>query len=308
MMRPVSLAVPPKKPDGVVLSVVSVAKNGRSGTLKVGWNDNSIADTAYVVQRMVGAGAWTNLTTIQTPLDQPNTTGPMSYNDTTWIPTNAYQYRVVAQNTVGYGGDFPAMTVQSLSAAVPVPIPPPTALTAGLATGPRVTLTWTDNAVNETGFVIQRSTDGGTTFTQIGTAPARASTGSVTFTDSGVTLGSTYAYRVAAVNATAQSPWSNTVTIAVAVPAAPVIKSAVAARQGSGERVTVTWSAIPGVTGYTIQWSASQAFTAVAGSGRVSGTTFTSGSIARQTWYFRVIATNLLGNSPPSPVVTVASA
>ena len=31
----------------------------------------------------------------------------MSYNDPNWQSTVAYQYRVVAQNTVGYGGGVP---------------------------------------------------------------------------------------------------------------------------------------------------------------------------------------------------------
>ena len=308
MMRPVSLVVPPKTPDGLGATLVSIAKNGKTGTVHLAWNDNSIADTAYVVQRRIGTGAWVNLTTIPIALTQQRNTGPMSYNDTTWTPSGVYEYRIAALNTVGYGGSFPSMTAQSLSAAVGVSIPPPTALSASLQSGPQVRLSWTDNALNETGFVVQRSANGGA-FAQIGTAPAKTNTGSVTFTDTGVSQGSTYDYRVAAVNAVGQSSWSNTFTILVAAPAAPTINTAAAVRQGGNERVTVTWGAVTGATGYTIQWSATSAFTTVAGSGTVGGvTTFTTGNIARQIWYFRVIATNPLGPSPPSPIKSVPSA
>lgn len=309
MMRPVSVVLPPRQPDGVTITLVSVAKNGKTGTVNVAWNDNSIADTAYVVQRKNGTGTWVDLTTLQIPLDQPNRTGAMSYDDTTWTPTGAYQYRVVARNVVGYGGGMPAMSAQSISAAVPGPIKAPTGLSATLLAGPQVRLNWTDNALNETGFTIERRDANGGTFAQVGTAPARTSTGAATFTDTSVQLGTTYEYRVAATNAAGQSDWSNTVSVRVDVPPAPTITSATAARAGGGERITVTWGTVASATGYRIQWSADQAFTTVAGTATVGTvTTFTTPTLARQTWYVRVIATNPVGPSPPSAVSTVPAA
>ena len=169
-------------------------------------------------------------------------------------------------------------------------------------------LTWTDNATAETKFAVQRSSDNGATWTTIASPAARTGTGSVTYTDTTVSMGTTYVYRVAAATATDQSDWSNAVTVKVDVPAAPVIASATAARSGSNERLTVTWTAVPGATGYTVQWSASSTFASIAGSGTTTGTTFTSGNVARQTWYVRVVATNVLGGSAPSAVRTVAPA
>ncbi len=88
----------------------------------------------------------------------------------TYNPAMGYSYRVVAQNTVGYGLEFPSMTVQSMSAELTGGNCPlaPTNLAATLQAGPQVRLTWRDNAINETGFVIERSTDG-VNFTQIAT-------------------------------------------------------------------------------------------------------------------------------------------
>ncbi len=112
MMRPQEVAVPPIQPGTLAFD---------TGTTTLSWVDNSIADTAYVVQKQVGgAGPWTDLTTIQTDLTAPNTTGPMSYVDATFASDDAY--RVVAQNTVGdvtdYGAGttgFPTVTAQSIS-------------------------------------------------------------------------------------------------------------------------------------------------------------------------------------------------
>ena len=147
------------------------------------------------------------------------------------------------------------------------------------------------------------------TFAQLATAPARNGTGSVTFVDKTVSLANTYAYRVTAVNAAGQSAYTGTVTVLVAIPGAPTINTATAVRQANGEVITVTWTAVPGANGYTIQWSATAAFTTVAGTGTVGNvTTYNTVRIARQVWYVRVIATNVLGQSQPSPVKTVAAA
>ena len=201
------------------------------------------------------------------------------------------------------------MTVKSVSDPLAIGTAPaaPTALTATLQSVLRVNLTWTDNAVNEVGFVIQRSTNG-RPFTQIATAPARAGTGSVTYTDTTVAPGTTYTYQVAATNAIAVSNYATATVVVPAVPAAPTILTAKSAASGNGERMTVTWASVPRATGYAIQWSATSAFTTIAGSGTVgsAATTFTTGQLPRQTWYVRAIANNnLVGPSQPSGVWTV---
>ncbi|HWO50309.1 MAG TPA: multicopper oxidase domain-containing protein, partial [Ornithinibacter sp.] len=54
MMRPVSLALPPIKPDGLASTFVNVLdKNGKvvGQNVKLTWNDNSITETRFVVKR-----------------------------------------------------------------------------------------------------------------------------------------------------------------------------------------------------------------------------------------------------------------
>lgn len=79
----------------------------------------------------------------------------------------------------------------------------PSGLSATATSADRVTLTWQDNATNENGFVLERSTNG-TAFVQVGTFPAD--------TESAVDAaapGTRYWYRVAATNAVGASPYSN---------------------------------------------------------------------------------------------------
>jgi FtsP/CotA-like multicopper oxidase with cupredoxin domain len=306
MMRPVSVALPPNAPDGLAWTTTG---NGNNTQLMLTWNDNSINETEFVVQRFDGS-VWADLGTVPSPLNQPNTHGARSFTDTTfrWNAT-LYLYRVVARNTIGYGGEFMSLSVQSVSAAVAI-IKSPTNLTAALQAGPQVSLAWTDNAANETGFSVQRSTDG-VNFVQIGTAPARNNTGGVTFVDTAVALGNTYSYRVAAVNGANASAYSNIASVTVDVPLAPSNVAATAVRQGNNERVTLTWTDnANNESGFEIQRATDAAFTTGLATNTVGAnvTTFTTGNISRVDYYYRIRATNVLGtsawvNATPFPVL-----
>ncbi|WP_055589849.1 hypothetical protein [Peterkaempfera griseoplana] len=48
-------------------------------------------------------------------MGQPNTHGTRTFSDPAASVKTSYVYRVVALNTVGYGAEFPSMTVKSVS-------------------------------------------------------------------------------------------------------------------------------------------------------------------------------------------------
>jgi hypothetical protein len=73
----------------------------------------------------------------------------------------------------------------------------------------RIDLSWTDNSTGETGFKIERSTNG-SKFSQIATVGAGVSTFSNT---SGLRRGKLYYYRVRAYNGAGNSPYSNTISV-----------------------------------------------------------------------------------------------
>ena len=307
MMRPVSVAIPPNKATGLDSSVAGAGNNRR---LTLTWQDNSINETSFLVQKTLDGTTWADVGTVDSPLEKPNVHGPRSLTDPArFDPHVAVRYRVVARNTVGYGAEFPSMTVKSVSDALTIGTAPaePRSLTATVQNGPRTYLAWTDAASNESGFVVERSADGGP-FTEIATAPARPGTGAASFVDTNLTPGRTYAYRVAAVNAVDRSQYTNTATVTVpALPATPSIASGSAVPAGNGERLTVTWTNAARATGYRVQWSATPAFETVAGTGAVgNATSYTTGTLARRTWYVRVIATNVAGDSAPSVAAPVA--
>ena len=216
-----------------------VAPTGLAAALQAGpqvtltWTDNATNETGYVVQRSVNGGAYA---TLATPAAHPGT-GTMTYVDLTALPGNSYAYRVFAVNGV-------IRSILSNTATVVVPPVPlaPSGLAAVLQVGPQVTLTWTDNATNETGFVVQRSVNGGAMAT-IATPAAHTGTGTMTYTDLTVAQGNTYAYTVYAVNGVIASALSNTASVTVAPPpAAPTsLTAALQATLGVAPKIALTF-------------------------------------------------------------------
>ncbi len=135
MMRPVSLALPPIKPDGLASTFVNVLdKNGKvvGQDVKLTWNDNSITETRFVIKRTTDGTTWT---TVGNRWPSPWATGTRTVSRPTRTPTSngttAYRYQVVAENVVGYGSGMPSMTVSSTTDVLGVNAPTaPTGLTA----------------------------------------------------------------------------------------------------------------------------------------------------------------------------------
>lgn len=110
-----------------------------------------------------------------------------------------------------YGRALSASEVSSLYAGGSTPpetVAAPTSLTA-TATASSVTLTWTDNASNEQGFVVERKTGASGTYAPIDTLGANT----VTFTNTGLPAATNYGYRVRAFKNTTYSGYSNEIAI-----------------------------------------------------------------------------------------------
>jgi len=81
----------------------------------------------------------------------------------------------------------------------------PSGLSAEVVGADSVALSWTDNANNETGYRVERSLSSGSGFGEI----ANIGANTTSYTDAGLTTGTTYYYRVAAYNAGGDSGYSN---------------------------------------------------------------------------------------------------
>jgi FtsP/CotA-like multicopper oxidase with cupredoxin domain len=257
------------------------------------WKDNATNETGYNVER---SSDGTNFTVIAT-------LGPdsVNYSDNNLAP-GTYYYRVNA--LIGTTPSDYSNTVNITFA--PVAPAAPTNLSASLQNGPAVNLTWKDNAINETGYVVERSADGGVTYSAVGTLHANA----VSYSDTTVAPGSRYTYRVKAVNGTAYSGYSNTVQISTpAIPAAPTSLQGYALNGRTTDTALLFWRSSGTVTSFVVQSATDNSFTqnlttntityAAYQNNRYRQTGLTKGI----TYYFKVQAVNQSGASPWSTVI-----
>ncbi len=126
------------------------------------------------------------------------------YTATGLAASTNYTFQVRARDQAG-NETGPSV---SASAATDAPPPPPVApsnLSAAGISETAISLSWTDNATNETAYRVERSPDGLNNFATIANLASNA-TG---YTDTGLSAGTTYDYRVAAVNDSGDSGFAN---------------------------------------------------------------------------------------------------
>jgi fibronectin type 3 domain-containing protein len=166
-----------------------------SSVINLAWTDNSTDETSFVLQRSLSEGS--GFTTIATL--PANTT---TYVNSGLTGSTTYYYRVQAANAAGssaWSNTANATTTGGLPAA-------PSNLVAKSGSCRAINLTWVDNSTNETSFQISRSLSSNGTYTNIATLPANTTA----YTNTGLSLGKKYYYKVRSVNSTGTSGWSNT--------------------------------------------------------------------------------------------------
>ena len=172
----------------------------------------------------------------------------------------------------------------------------PTSLTA-TAGNASVSLSWT-GSTGATSYNVYR----GTTSDGEGATPIASGITSTIYTDNSVTNGTTYYYKVAAVNAVGTSGLSQeaSATPAIGLPAAPTGLTAIA----GDAQVALSWTASSGATGYHVKRSTTSGgpYTQVAAP---TGTTYTDTGLNDGTVYYYVVtAVNAAGESGNSNMVS----
>ena len=210
----------PASPTGLTATAVSGTQN------ELAWTDNATNEDGYRIERCAGAGC--------TTFAQIATVGAnvVTYRDAGLTGGTSYSYQVRAYNVAGNSGY--SNTATGLPPTVPVP---PSALTATPVSGTQIDLVWTDNAVNEDGFRVERCEGAGcTSFAEIATVGANV----VTYRDAGLTAGASYSYRVRAHNVAGNSGYSNTAT--AVPPAVPVSPTGLTVTAVSATQIDLAWT------------------------------------------------------------------
>ena len=180
-----------------------VAQAASATQINLTWTDNTTTETGFTVERAPdNAGAAGTFAAIATLT--ANTT---SYNDGSLTQNTRYWYRVRA---------FTAADVSAYSASANATtpfLPPaaPTNLQAQAMSSSRIDLSWTDNANNESGFLVERALDNAGvpgSFLQIASLGANV----VGYSSTGLSPSTKYWHRVRSFNSAQNSAYTSSVS------------------------------------------------------------------------------------------------
>lgn len=179
-----ALPLPPSNPMTTTVTANSIGLR---------FTDNAGNESGFQIYRAINGGAFSLLTAL--PANAPTAPSLVDYTDSGLTPNTRYDYQILAFNISGASAFVGATTMTSTSA--------PTGLSANAASG-SIGLTWTAPAGAATYNVYR-----GTTANGQGTTPVATGLTTTSYTDTNLAFGTTYYYKVTAVNAGGESAQSN---------------------------------------------------------------------------------------------------
>ncbi len=285
-MRPIAFRANEAAPLAPTLAATTSTPTG----VPLSWIDNAATEYKFDVMRAdvlpdnITLGTFT---AVGTALANAN-----AYFDATATGvTNAsggtsMAYKVVAVGANGVG--------ESGIVTTPLTVGPPSAPTnlAALAqSGSQVTLSWTDTALNETGFVLQRTVNGVTSTFNL-------ALNTVGYTDTGLPADTLVSYQLNAVNAVGSSALVSASAYTLGAPAL----ASLSATANSPTQVTLAWTPAAlvraqTVTGYNIVRSGGAG--AASFSAAANATSFIdTGALQNTAYTYTVNAVNANGLTP----------
>jgi len=184
-------AAPPPAPS----NLVAVLRNG-GAQVRLTWKDNSSGELYFIIERMTLGGVYAKIGQVGANI--------ITYTDTKVASNTTYFYRVRAFRTAT-GYSLPSNEVSITTPILTPAAPSNLRVTATNRTSIRVA--WNDNSSNETGFYVERSTDG-VNFTRVMTVGANILNALV----QSLLPNTLYYFRVQSYNSYGGSAYSNVVS------------------------------------------------------------------------------------------------
>ena len=244
--------------------------------------------TDYVIQYSSNSGtSWSTFT------DGTSTTATATVTGLT--NGSSYLFKVAAVNSAGTG------TYSSASSSVLVGTPGAPTSVVGTAGDAQVVLVWTapstTGGASITDYVVQYSSNSGTSWSTFADGTSTTTTATVT----GLTNGSSYVFKVAAVNSAGTGAYSSSSSsVLVGTPGTP---TSVVGSSGDAQ-ISLVWSAPTSsggssITDYVVQYSSNTGTTwSTFADGTSTTTTATVTGLTNGSAYiFRVSAVNSVGSS-----------
>lgn len=254
------------------------------------WRENT-PGTSFRIFRTLGPSTsdsvWTQVTT--------ENSGTLAHTDTGLAAGTNYCYRIDA-----YVGSLNSRLIERcVTTVLPAPAMSPPAVNSTT----EIALAW-NQVTDNTGYKLERKTGAAGAWGTIATKGA----GENAHTDSGLTPGTLYYYRVSTIGAGGTSLPSGEVN-AVTKPAAPVLNAPTGT---TATQVTLGWTNVEGETGYKIERKLGAGEWGEITTRGVDVVSYTDTGLTPNTqYYYRVRATNGSGDSAYSneqPVLTLFTA
>lgn len=310
---PALLQQPPAAPSGLTATVTAVP-TVNSVNVKLAWTDLASNESGYQVFRNGGVAPIATLAANSTGF-----TDTLSGLTPTTIASQSYAVRAVN----GTGASASASVTVPLSVQLAAPANLAAAYTAAAGTAVRkVGLSWTDQSLAESGYVVLRATGtvNATTGAVAWSPPVRlptatsvlaANLGSYADTGNSIALNTLYQYQVAALNGAVQGPTASAFAATMTALAAPSQLQAQGVATASTLALQWQQTASAQATGYTVQRctgavavcaGANAVWKDVGSTAGVNTTKFFDAGLATKTTYtYRVRAVNSLVPTLVSP-------
>ena len=270
----------PSSAPAAPTALTVVAASGTALTLN--WTDNASNESGFKVYRSTDAKTYAVVANAAA-----NAT---TFTDTQLLPDTHYYYKVSATNALG---DSATTNVAGL--VTPVPPPTPTnvkevSVVVNSTTSATVTLSWTNNATNATGYKVLREASDATEFQQIGNLGPDATS----YVDTTALPGVNYDYHIQCYNEAGYSDFAGiNLTVPLSAPALTAVRSA--------GKAVLTWTAAAAASTFNLYRS-----TTAGGEGKtpyktgLTGTAFTDVTTGSTKYYYKLTAVNKLAGEGPA--------
>ena len=297
---PVVVATPPTGPPAAPTGLTATAGDQ---SVALAWSDpsdSSITGYEYRMRNHTAGGGWSAWTAV--PTSDKDT---VAHTETGLTNNNEYRFKVRAVNAKGNSPAAPT-TSPSYVTATPITLPSAPAGLKATAGDQSVVLAWSnpsDASITGYEYQVLNHTAGGSWSAWAAVPSSDKDT--VRYTETGLTSGDEYWFKVRAVNAVGNSPASS-IVVATPPTSKPAAPTGLTATAGNGS-VVLAWDdpSDSSITGYEYQvrrtgggWSA---WTDVPSSDKDTVTYTETGLTSGIEYRFKVRAVNAKGNSPAAP-------
>ncbi len=180
-------------------------------TISLGWEDNAGNEQGFKLYRSTSmSSGYREVATLAA-----NT---ISYVDNNLNAGTTYYYKLLAFNQDGNSDYSPVLAISTLASQAPEEPAAPSSLAETSLSETTISLGWEDNAGNEQGFKLYRSTSMSSGYREVATLAANT----ISYVDNNLNAGTTYYYKLLAFNQDGNSDYSAVLAISTLAEQVPV--------------------------------------------------------------------------------------